>query len=404
MKDISSFLQLIITFCILLSLFTCIKHYARGSRLPSEAWILLAGIAYGLTKRMGEFEAWPQLILNADSILFFFLPLLIFASGRHLNLRIMRSRSDAIFLFAIPGVILTTFLIGIPVALTLDIPLGHGLLFGAAIGATDPIAIGAIFKQFSIPEELNMLVEGESLFNDGTTVVLFSLISAIVLSGSPFSLGNAFLSFLYSVGVAIPMGLSAGWLGVKVLASWREDNMFFTASMGLIVALLVFAIGEHFLHISGVIAVLMAAIVMNNSIRKQEDDEKTTLLNSFWDYMSEVLNGFMFFMLGVATGLHEFDTPFLALIAGVIAMLTARAIVIYGGGMLLRFRMPLPSLWQHILMLGGLRGAVSAALILLIPNDYPHRDDFLCLAFLLIVFSLIFQPPAMQQLLERNKM
>jgi CPA1 family monovalent cation:H+ antiporter len=393
----------ILIFSILLLTFACIKHYTRHSKLPSEAWILLLGITYGLVKKKGEFSAWPDLVLDPNAILFFFLPLLIYASGRHVNVSAMKANGVLIALYALPGVILTSVLIGFPIAWALDINYLHGMLFGAAIGATDPIAVGAIFQKFTLNKKLDMMVEGESLFNDGTTVALFTLLSAIVLYGSEFNLLPAVGKFSYAILLSIPIGLSVGWLASKTLEVWSEQQIFFRASMGLIVALLLFLLCEYMLHCSGVIAVLFAALVMEK-MSQNDSHESSEMLDSFWSYLSQTLNGFMFFLLGVATGLHEFNLPAYALFIGLLAMLLARAVVIYSGAGLVRiFAINIPSIWQHIMVLGGLRGAVSAALILLIPSNYEHRDHFLCLAFFLIAFSLIIQPLIMDSYLNKLK-
>lgn len=393
----------ILIFSILLLAFACIKHYTRHSKLPSEAWILLVGITYGLIKKVGEYAQWPDLVLDPNAILFFFLPLLIYASGRHVNVLAMKANGVLIALYALPGVILTSVLIGFPLAWALNINYLHGMLFGAAIGATDPIAVGAIFQKFTLNKKLDMLVEGESLFNDGTTVALFTLLSAIVLYGSEFNLLPAIGQFSYSLLLSIPIGLLVGWLAAKTLDVWSEKQIFFKASMGLIVALLLFILCEYMLHCSGVIAVLFAALVMEK-MSQNDTFESCEMLDSFWSYLSQTLNGFMFFLLGVATGLHEFNLPALALCVGLLAMLLARAFVIYGGAGLMRiFSIKTPLIWQHIMVLGGLRGAVSAALILLIPTHYEHRDHFLCLAFFLIAFSLIVQPLLMDRYLNKLK-
>mgnify|MGYP000025748720 FL=1 len=393
----------ILTFSILMLIFACVKHYSRNSKLPAEAWILLLGIAFGLTKKEGDFTHWPDLILDPNAILFFFLPLLIYAGARHVNVKAMKANTAAIVLYAFPGVILSSVLIGFPVAWALNIHYLHGMLFGAAIGATDPIAVGAIFQKFSLATKLDMLVEGESLFNDGTTVALFSLLSGIVLYNEAFLLSSAIGSLAYAILLSVPIGLAAGWFTSKTLQVWSEQQVFYSASMGLILALLLFALCEYVLHCSGVIAVLIAALIMEK-MTKDSALEQVQLLDSFWSYTSQTLNSFMFFLLGVATGLHEFNLPAHALAIGFMAMLLARGIIIYSGAGLLRlFSIRIPAAWQHILVLGGLRGAVSAALILLVPMNYEHRDDFLCLAFFLIAFSLTVQPILMDRYLNRLK-
>lgn len=125
------------------------------------------------------------------------------------------------------------------------------------------------------------------------------------------------------------------------------------------------------------------------------------MMGAFWDYISQTLNAFLFFMLGAMSGAHDFSAlPFTITIAAVAVLLLSRAAIAYGGGALLRF----PISWQNVMMLGGLRGGISAALVLLIPHDYAHQQMFLCLAFIMIAFTLIVFPPLLSVYLKRADM
>lgn len=402
----------IVGFASLLFLLSIVKHYTRKSIMPADAWVLIAGIIYGSILKHWDIDLLPKFELSPEIIILIFLPVLIFASGRLVNLHILKSESAPIGFFAIIGVLATNFIIGYPVATVLDIPLIHGLLIGAAAGATDPAAVGAIFHSFNIPKRLGIVVEGESLFNDGTTVVLFSLISSLAISNSVFNLQSSLLFFTWAVFAAIPLGMLLGWTGARLLDKWRENNIFFEISMTIIITYAAFLIGEKLLHVSGVISVLMAAIVFfkirnsnakqNNYLDKLGKDQKT--LSEFWEYISIIINGILFFSLGAATGLHDFsEVPTIAVAVSVLSLILARAILIYGGCTLFKvFNKTFSFAWQNILFLGGLRGAVSAALILLIPHDYEHRGTFVCLAFAMIAFTLIVQPTIMKAYLKRQ--
>lgn len=397
-------------FCFLLLLFSAVKCYARRSFLPAEAWILVAGISYGIFLKETDITWLPVIEFNPEIVLFIFLPLLIFASGRLINVGILKAESVPIGFFASIGVIATSFMIGAPVAWVLDIPLLHGLLIGAAAGATDPAAVAAIFHSFRIPERLGLTIEGESLFNDGTTVVLFALISGLVLSNSMFNLTDSLLEFVWAIAGAIPVGVIIGWLGARLLIFWGHQQLFFSISISLVVAYSAFLIGEELLHVSGVIAVLMAAIVFIQTRVKKNAGEvyrrEEGVFDAFWEYLADLTNGILFFALGVATGIHDFkEVPFIAVVTAVVAMVLARIILVYGSSSLLGvIGKSYPRPWQHIMCLGGLRGGVSAALILLIPEDYPYRGHFLCLAFAMISFSLIVQPMLLKMYLKRAKL
>ena len=402
----------ITVFCFLLLAFTGIKRFSQNSPLPAEAWILIIGISYGLLLKNTDIEWLPDIVFDPQLILFLFIPLLIFASGRLINLNTLKSEALPIGFFATVGVLITCIVIGIPIAWILDIPLLHGLLIGAAASATDPTAISTLFNTFKIPPRLGLILEGESLFNDSTTVVLFGLIMGLVVSHSMFDLTHSVLDFIRTVFAALLLGSALGWLGARLLTLLGQDQMYFNISLSLVLAYSGFLISENLLNASGVITVFTAAIVFTRSwdinFRSSEamikkNDKSSATINFFWNYITDIVNGLIFFALGTATGNHNFeDTPSFAVIVAIAALVTARFSLVYVGSNLLRLiRRPLSLAWQHVLFLGGLKGSISAALILLIPHDYPYRSYFLCLAFAMIAFSLIVQPVLVKLYLRR---
>ncbi len=407
------FSLIVIQLCAALLLLTAARHYTRHSPLPGEVWVLLAGIGYGIAGRLSGSEFLPRLDLSPDVVLFVLLPLLIFASGRLINPDALRTEALPIGLYAVAGVVATTFLVGVPVAYILDIGLLHGLLFGAAIAATDPVAVGAIFHRFHLPEKLELMVEGESLFNDGTTVVLFQLLASLAIAGAAFDALDTGVTFLWAVLGAFPLGWVLGWISSQILRVWHEHHPFFPVTMTMVLALLSFVVAEHFLHLSGVIAVLVAAMTFVQYHRQnraqlqdpQKHQDDARIFDSFWEYIAIVANGFLFFALGAETGAHPYGLTLGSALLTVVVLMASRSVVIYlGGGMLAAVGRRLPWSWLAILNLGGLRGAVSAALILTIAHDYPHREIFLCLAFTLITASLIIQPLAMHFYLKQTKL
>jgi len=397
---------IIIQLNLCLLLFTLIRHYSRKSILPAEAWILISGVLYGIVSRYTDVKWIPTINLSPEIVFFLFLPLLIFSSGRLINTGILKFEAIPIGLYAVIGVITTAFIIAVPIAYTLGIPLMHGLLLGSALAATDPVAVGSIFQRFKMPEKLALIVEGESLFNDGTTVVLFHLISSLVLAHATFSLGHTGLSFFWSITGAFILGIGMGWMMAAILEIWQDHHTFVPVTLTFILALSVFLLAEDVFHVSGVVAVLLAAIifVQKHHLRGEDEreNENAKLFGSIWDYISVLTNSFLFFALGTETGAHPFNITLFSIFVAIFVMVTSRSIVVYLGGFFLRIMgHRLPFTWQNILNIGGLRGAVSAALILMVPHDYIYREEFLCLAFAMISFSLIFQPILMQAYLKK---
>jgi monovalent cation:H+ antiporter, CPA1 family len=152
-------------------------------------------------------------------------------------------------------------IIGIGIVSIFQIPFIDALLFGTILAATDPVAVGVIFKKFPIPHKLNMIIEGESLFNDATGVISFNLVKGIIFSGIVFSLLDASVSFIWSMVGAIALGTGIGWIGGKILDKWKADEYVdFTFSLGLAIG--GYIVADHFLHVSGVVTTLFTAMLI----------------------------------------------------------------------------------------------------------------------------------------------
>lgn len=391
-------------------LFAGVRRYTEKGLFPPEAWILLLGLGYGVSRRMLELDWLPDIQLDPVTTLFLVLPLLIFGSGLKIRPDALKIMAMPIGFFAVVGVIASAFLIAWPIATVLGIPLADAMVLGIALGATDPAAVGAIFQKIRMPERLEMLVEGESLFNDGVTVVLFAFVTALVVTGDTgLNFTAVFGDFAWSVLAAIPTGMAAGCALAKIQNVWcGPDNGFPTTTLSLVLAYGVFVIAEELLHVSGVIAVLLSAIVFARQLRcggkTLADTDDAELVGTFWAYLGQTLNAFLFFVLGAVTGGHDFTgLPLSAVGVALFVIVVSRIVMIYGGSFVLRiagWRMPVS--WQNVLILGGVRGGISAALILMIPVDYEHYQVFLCLAYVMIVFTLFLQPPLMKLYLKKS--
>ncbi len=378
-----------------------VHHYTQHSPFPPESWLVIAGVIYSLLQHT-LFPAMPTAMLQPEVVLMLLLPILVFASGRSLSPRELHAAWLPIAFFAVPGVILTMLIVGLPLAWLLDLPWSHGLMFGAAVAATDPTAVNVIFHRFPLPERLALIIDGESLFNDGTAIVLFGAATALALGTAMVGSTELGLQLLWSVAAAIPIGLLLGWLLGRLILFWHEQNRFVGLSMTLILCYGTFMLAEHFLHLSGVITVLCAALAFTQTRCGHPPDMRDgDTFHAFWDYLNTLGSGILFFSLGATVGHHAFFISWV--VPGVIVLLLlSRAILVYGGAGLLRFvGTDLPLRWQHIMMLGGLRGAVSAALVLLIPADYPYRIELVCLVFILIMFTLLLHPPLLRHYLQR---
>ena len=208
------------------------------------------------------------------------------------------------------------------------------MLLGAILAATDPVAVGVIFKKFPIPHKLNIIIEGESLFNDATGVISFNVIRGIIFSGVAFSLLDASISFIWSMVGAIALGTAIGWVGGKVLDKWKADEYVdFTFSLGL--AISGYIVADHFLHVSGVVTTLFTALLLITK-HKEISTGVRKLFHKYLDYLGFVTNSILFFLIGIpllAVGPAEsIGFPLILLIVAPFAiMMMSRAVVVYGG-------------------------------------------------------------------------
>jgi CPA1 family monovalent cation:H+ antiporter len=393
--------------CLFLIGLCAIEHHFRFSRLPYICWVVLFGVAYGILDR-SALPGLPDFHLSPDVILFIFLPVLIFDSSRKLDLHMARIEAMPSIVLATAGILVSMLVMAVPLKLITHLAWGDILFFTAIMSATDPVAVAAVFKQFSIPEKLKTLIEGESLLNDGTTVILFMLMSGKVLEGKKVLFEGGVLIFVAAVVGAVLLGGLMGWGGALLMRRWKAlKDHFIGPLLPLLIVYLTFCLAQAALEISGVIAVMSTTIVMRLSYRRFQQDEvpaqaEIEFYRGFWDFLGELANAVLFFMLGVEIGAHYYDIAWNVMPGVIAALLLSRSVVVYGFGAVARvegIKLPLP--WQNVLNMGGLKGALSIALILMIPKDYPYRNLFLCAALAMSLFSLIANPLALRAYLKR---
>jgi monovalent cation:H+ antiporter, CPA1 family len=405
--------ELIVTFMLSLSLLlviiSAVRHYTRNFIIPGVTILMFLGAILAAAPIIGfevdEFynfiEALPEIILLV------IIPILIFESGRKLKIGQIKKEAIPIGFFAIIGVILTIIIIGFAVNGVFQIPFIDALLFGAILAATDPVAVGVIFKKFPIPHKLNIIIEGESLFNDATGVISFNVIRGIIFSGVAFSLLDASISFIWSMVGAIALGTAIGWVGGKVLDKWKADEYVdFTFSLGL--AISGYIVADHFLHVSGVVTTLFTALLLITK-HKEISTGVRKLFHKYWDELGFVTNSILFFLIGIpllAVGTAEsIGFPLILIIVAPFAiMMMSRAVVVYGGSTFLRiFRVKIPVKWQNILTLGGIRGGMTVALVLSLSAEYEFKNLFISLIIPLIAINLLVNPILLNQYLKKSK-
>ena len=337
--------------------------------------------------------------LTPELILALFVPPLVFEAAFHLRYNDLRSNLSAILLLAVPGVIITTLLVGGAVALGTSLSLPLALVFGSLIAATDPVAVISLFRVLGVPKRLSVLVEGESLLNDGTALVLFNLMLAIALTSQFDPVKSVFAFITVSAG-GIGVGIALGWIISRIIA--RIDDYLIEITLTTVLAYGSYLLAEQF-HFSGVLAVVAAGLTCGNLGPQGMSPTTRIVLFNFWEYIPFLVNSLVFLLIGLEVDLPLLMRTWYAIAWAVGSVLIARFLVIYGISLISR-RMgeKVPFRWQHVIAWGGLRGALSLALALSLPASLGD-DRFLLrtMAFGVVLFTLMVQATTLRPLIHR---
>ncbi len=379
-------MELLIEFVVLLLIACSVGVAVKYIRLPYTIALVLVGLFVGLS-------GFPQIPLTKELVFLLFLPPLLFESALNMDLSHLRENFKTIGILAVFGVLASTVLIGLILHSLLGLPLEVALLFGAMISPTDPVSVLATFKSLNAPKRLAVILEGESILNDGTAVVLFGIIYEMIMHGR-LDVLHGFTEFvIVCLGGAI-VGFALGYLTYRILA-FIDDHLI-EISITLILAYSSFLLAEH-LHLSGVIAVVCAGLIIGNYGKLFSMSASTRIvLTDFWSFVVFVINSIVFLLIGIDTQLGVFR--YLDAIAvAIVAVLIARALVVYP--ILTIFK--LPSSWIFVVFWGGLRGAIPVALALSL-GDVPYRDLLSSMVFGVVLFSLVFQGLTLELFIKRT--
>jgi CPA1 family monovalent cation:H+ antiporter len=392
------------TITVFISLLLVASGVAMASkwvRVPYTLMLVIVGLV------ISPMHFLPPIHISPELILLIFLPALLFEAAWNLRLDHLRENLAPIVVLSILGVGLSTGVIGLILHLGIGLPLSSAMLFGAMISATDPVSVLALFKKLGLPKRLGIIVEGESLFNDGTAVVVFRIILGVVIGATADSPGALALHSLREFGLVVFGGLAIGatiGLIASTLTSYFDDHLL-EITLTTIVAYGSFLLAEG-LHVSPVIAVLAAGLVLGNYGRRVGMSPTTQVaVNSFWEYAAFVVNSLVFLLIGLEVQVPLLVENFTAIAWAVASMLAGRFAGVYVLIPLTnRFSEPVPVRWQHVLYWGGLRGSLSMALVLSLPVDLPHRSLLVLMIFGSVMFSLLAQGLTITPLLRALKL
>lgn len=378
---------------------------AKKLRLPYTVILVLAGIALAQLAGNAGYGVpiLHELEISPDHIFYIFLPALIFDSALHLDPRSLRHNLGPILALAVPGLLLSTGIIGLIVWLATAIPLSGALLLGAILSATDPVAVVSLFRQLGAPERLTTLVEGESLFNDATAIVLTRILLGVIAAGSLTGTGVAdgFIDFFVLFIGGLLVGVALGIVVAFVIGLVESDPLI-EIPLTTALAYLSFLVAERNFEVSGVMATVGAGLVIGGWGKVKISASVQVYLENFWGQMAFVANALIFLMLGLKVEAQTLWNSLEQLPWVILAMLVSRAVVVYGmipwvgqiqGGK------PIKTAYQTVMFWGGLRGAIAIALVLSLPK-LPYTETLVALVMGAVLFTLVVQGLTIEPLVK----
>lgn len=382
----------------LLLIVCLVAMLARRVRLPYTVGLVVAGAILSATGLLSGVTLTRELIFSA------LLPPLIFEAAFCIPWKELRADLKPILLLASVGVLLATGLTAAGMRFLAGWPWQAALVFGTLIAATDPVSVIAAFKEAGVQGRLRLLVEAESLFNDGTAAVLFGVVAAWATSGR-VSAAQVGLDLVREIGGGGVLGLAVGLL-VLWIAGHTDDHLIEIA-LTVVAAYGSFLLAQHF-HCSGVLATLCCGLLLGNygSLGSLSDAGREAV-GSFWEFAAFLVNSVVFLLIGASQRnlpglLARYGVPILL---AILVVTLGRGVAVYPlCALLRRSRESIPAAHQHILFWGGLRGALALALALGLPADLPRRQELLAVTFGVVVFSVVVQGLTIAPLLRRLKL
>ena len=390
----------ITAFIALLLIASAVAMATKWVRVPYTLALVIVGLI------ISPMHFLPSVHISPDLILLIFLPALLFEAAWNLKLDRLRENLFPILLLATVGVGLSAGVIALILHFGIALSWSSALLFGSIISATDPISVLAIFRSLGAPARLTAIIEAESLVNDGTAVVVFRIILGIVTGAAAVqNTAGVIFGSLQEFGVVVFGGIAVGAVagaGASTLTSYFDDHLL-EITLTTITAYGAFLVAEG-LHVSPVIAVLAAGLILGNYGRERGMSPTTQVaVNSFWEYAAFVVNSLVFLLIGLEIQLPAITQNFGAVVWAILAMLAGRALTVYGLMPLVNWRAKFVSIaWQHVLFWGGLRGSLSIALVLSLPASLPGRADLIVMIFGAVIFSLLVQGLSISGLIRRT--
>ncbi len=367
---------------LVLAVGSAVAIAAKRINVPYNVALVLVGLVLVLANVL------PETPMHPGVVLLVFLPILVFQGAVSADDTSMRRAARPILALAVPGVALSLVSTAAIAAWEIGLPFSVALLLGAVLAITDTVSVLLAFRSVRVPHRLAAIMEGESLFNDGTALVLVSVAATVVMQGHA-DLAEIARLLLVAIVAGAVFGTAFGMLGAVVLRKAPDD---LTAVLASVVA--VFAtslVTEHFGG-SAVIAVVLAGVMIGHAMRAGLQPSRVLALYGFWEIAAFVINVWLFLLVGMQLTSELLLQEAWPIALAVIALHVGRAVAVYGCfGALHLAGDGVPWRWQHVMVFGNIKGALSMAAVLTLPQGIPHRERLIAIVFGVTLVTLVAQ-------------
>lgn len=390
---------------------------ARQLRFPYTLALVLVGLILGLLPFV------PRVQFDPDVVLLIFIPALLFEGAWNVSVSVLLRNWLAILLLAVPGLLISLLVVAAALHFGAGLTWLEALLLGAIISPTDPVAVVALFRRLGMGERMRTIIEGESLFNDGVGAAVYTIVLGLLLvaTGSVTQAPSGWQVSLEAVWLFIGgplIGFIIGFLISRLLG--RFDDYLIEMAITFSAAYGVYLLGD-LLHTSGLLAVVVAGLTLGSYGRQRSMSERTReVVDDVWEFIGYLANSLLFLLLGMQISSSHIAGAFEPLLWAIGGVIVGRAVMIFlmltlHDGVARRYAhyrrgehkslrsslMPIPRSWRPIILLSGLRGALSLALVLSLPHVLPNTSLFEFVTYGVVLVTLMGQGVAMRVILPR---
>ncbi len=370
-------------FTLVVAVGSAVAMGAKRLGVPYNVALVVVGLVFVFANVL------PHAPLDPELVLLVLLPLLVFEGALFADVRGLRAASRPIVALALPGVAVSLVGTAAVATVVLRLPFAAALLLGALLSITDTVSVLLAFRSTRVPRRLAAIMEGESLFNDGTALVMVSLTAGVVATGT-FDAAATTQELVLAIVGGIAFGSALGAVGRLVL---RRSPDHLTGSLASAVLVFATALGAERVHASPVIAVVIVGLFVGNAARSAFEPARVLALQGFWELVGFAANVVLFLLVGMQIDARMLVSEAGAIALALVALHAGRAVAVYGCFFVLRLfrRDAVPLRWQHVMVLGNIKGALSMAAVLALPAGLPHRARLVTIVFGVTFVTLVMQ-------------